>query len=49
MVSTINGYMRTPKHETLLRYGTFINNYLSGSKLIIEILPLDYSPISSNS
>lgn len=48
IVSVINGYMRTPKHETLIRYGLFLSNYLVGSKQEIIILPLDKSSISSN-
>lgn len=60
IVSLINGYMRTPKHETLYRYARYFNNYLFGIantdvisnspyyKLKIDILPLDNSPIDSN-
>lgn len=48
IVSVINGYMRTPKHETLIRYGEFIINYLVGSKHQITIFPLDKSAINSN-
>lgn len=49
IVSVINGYMRTPKHETLIRYGEFINNHLVGSKHQLTIFPLDKSTIYSNS
>jgi hypothetical protein len=49
IVSIINGYIRTPKHETLIRYGLFITDYIKGSKQEITILPLDNSSISSNS
>jgi len=55
IVSVINGYMRTPKHETLIRYLTWYNNYSIDStdysmnlpKLVI--LPIDISNLSSNS
>jgi len=55
IVSVINGYMRTPKHETLIRYLTWYNNYIIDSadysinlpKLVI--LPIDISSLSSNS
>jgi hypothetical protein len=49
IVSIINGYMRTPKHETLIRYGLFISDYIKESKQGITILPLDNSSITSNS
>lgn len=51
IVSTINGYIRTPKYETLIRYARFLNNYLTEpyySQLKITILPLDKSSIISN-
>jgi len=60
IVSVINGYMRTPKYETLHRYARYFNNYIFGVadtnitsnspyyKLKIEIFPLDNSPINSN-
>lgn len=49
IVSIINGYIRTPKHETLIRYGQFLSEYLKESKQKINILPVDNSPIFSNS
>lgn len=55
IVSVINGYMRTPKYETLMRYADWYNNYVSSSdcKSIINvqklsILPIDKSCITSN-
>lgn len=51
IVSVINGFIRTPKHETLLRYAIFFNDYVIesySSKLKIRILPLDKSPLSDN-
>lgn len=41
--------MRTPKHETLIRYGIYLTNYITGSSYKITILPLDNSSIYSNS
>jgi len=48
IVAIINGYIRTPKHETLLRYGLFFTDYLMKSQQTITILPLDKSPFFSN-
>lgn len=41
--------MRTPKHETLIRYGIYLTNYITGSSHKITILPLDNTSINSNS
>ena len=46
-ISVINGFMRTSKYETLIRYAEFINNYVGNT--VITILPLDTSSLSSNS
>lgn len=49
IVSIINGYMRTPKHETLQRYANWYNEYLEQAhrpKLIIQ--EIDQSPLGSN-
>lgn len=53
IVSVINGYIRTPKYETLIRYHTFFNEYfkdfIKKGSTIINIIGLDKSPITSNS
>jgi len=52
IVSVINGYIRTPKYETLIRYKTFFNEYFKDflkNSTIINIIGLDTSPITSNS
>lgn len=55
IVSVINGFIRTPKYETLIRYHTFFNEYfkdfikLGADSTIINLIPLDTSPITSNS
>lgn len=47
--------MRTPKHETLIRYLTWYNNYIIDSSYYsmnlpkLVILPIDISSLSSNS
>lgn len=49
IVSIINGYIRTPKYETLLRYADWYNQYLEQTgQPKLPILPLDQSPLESN-
>lgn len=52
IASVINGFIRTPKYETLIRYHTFFNEYfkdfIKEGSTIFDILPLDTSPITSN-
>lgn len=56
IVSVINGFIRTPKHETLIRYIDWYNNYISSfthkvfyiDLIKLVILPIDTSNLSSN-
>lgn len=51
IVSVINGYVRTPKYETLKRYIYWYNNYVSESVIQVpklSIMPIDNSSLTSN-